>query len=273
LERVYQRYDFTRFEDCLKATRHRQTVFLCASQSAGANSAHLGLTDFIRADLAIHTGLLQASQLNDVERVIVLSSATVYQPADRPLREDELDWNAPPDDAFQAIGWMKRYIEQLARFYHVQQGIKIGIVRPTSVYGPLDEFEEPRVHVVPSLIRRAMDKADPFVVWGTGEDVRDFLYVEDLVDDLIEVMERGCLGEPINLGSGCPMSIREVVDVILSVCGHPVVPVFDPSRPRTSAYRAVDTTTWARITTKRTRTSFAEGVHKTMQWYAEAMPV
>ncbi len=266
-----RRFDFTRLDDCLAATDGAQDVFVCAAQTFGAQVMRDHPTRLILPNLEIHANLLEACRLNRVERVVVISSSTVYQEARNPIAEHELDLNLQPFPLYQGVGWMKRYVEQLARFYHDRYGMRIAIVRPSNVYGPRDKFEDDRSHVLPALIKRALRREDPFVVWGTGDAVRDFLYVEDLVDDLLAVLERHCTCTPLNLAAGRPMTIREAVHAILEVCGHRATPIFDPSKPDAIPYRMLDTTAADAALGVRRRTDFRDGIAATVRWYRESM--
>ena len=263
----YRRADFTMVEDCLAATHGMEVAVICAAQTYGAQVMHDSPTSLVLPNLQINAGLLEACRLNRVARVVFISSSTVYQEAFHPIREDELDLNRPPYVLYQGVGWMKRYVEQLARFYHDRFGLRVAIVRPSNLYGPHDKFEEGRSHVLPALIKRAIDHEDPFVVWGTGDTVRDFLYVEDFVDDLLLVLERGCTGEPLNLGSGTALTVREAVHLILDVCDHQTLPRYDATKPDAIPYRMLDTTRANALLGVRPRTPFRTGIEQTVRWY------
>ena len=130
--------------DCLSATENVQDVIVCAAQTYGAQIMRDEPTRLVLPNLQIHSNLLEASRLSGVERVLLISSSTVYQEAFRPLREDELDLNVQPFPLYQGVGWMKRYVEQLARFYFDRYRLPIAIVRPSNIYGPRDKFADDR---------------------------------------------------------------------------------------------------------------------------------
>lgn len=263
----YERFDFTDFDDCLTATRDMDYVFICAAQTFGAKMMKEQPTALVRPNLLINSGLLEACRVNRVERTIFISSSTVYQEAFHPIREDELDLNRPPYPLYLGVGWMKRYIEQLAKFYVQRYGMQIGIVRPTNIYGPHDKFDDETSHVLPALIRRAIAEERPYVVWGDGYTVRDFLYVDDFIDDLLDVLDRYCVGDPVNVGSGSSITIREAVGVILDACGHDVIPAYDPTKPNAIPYRMVSLVKFQSLCGIKPRTSFAEGIGKVVAWY------
>jgi GDP-L-fucose synthase len=145
--------------------------------------------------------------------------------------------------------------------------MKIGILRPTNIYGPFDKFDDEKSHVLPALIKRALKKENPFVVWGDGSAIRDFIYVDDFVEDLLNVLDNYCVGEPLNIGSGEETSVREAVAVILDVCGHPVVPQYDKTKPTAIPYRMLNLKKFESLFGKQPRTPFKEGIKKTVAWY------
>jgi len=266
----YRRFDFTRLDDCLTATRGMDDVFICAAQSFGAQVMHERPESLVLPNLNINAGLLEACHRNRVGRVLLVSSSTVYQEASRPIREEDLDLNLQPYPLYAGIGWVTRYIEQLARFYFARHGLRIAIVRPTNVYGPLDKFDDDKSHVLPALIKRALAREEPFVVWGSGRAVRDFLYVEDCVDDLVAAIDRCATCEPLNVASGVGVTIRDAVEVVLEVCDHAPEVRYDASKPDAIPYRVVDTARADRILGPRSRTSLRAGITETVRWYRAA---
>jgi GDP-L-fucose synthase len=198
---------------------------------------------------------------------MLISSSTVYQENSRPISEEQLNLNKPPYSLYFGIGWMNRYIEQLAKFYYKICGLPVGIVRPSYIYGPYDNFDDIKSHVVPALIKRAIRKEDPYLVWGKSTITRDFIYIDDFIDDLIGVFERYCLGEPLNIGSGFGISIREAVRIILDVCGHKIIPCYDKNKPTGIPYRVLNITKLNLILGKKNRTTFKKGIENTVKWY------
>ena len=106
-------------------------------------------------NLDIHAGLLEACSQNGVEKVVWVSSSTVYQEAFYPIREEQLDLNKPPYKLYLGVGGVYRYLEQLAQCYYQQRGLQVGIIRTANIYGPYDHFDDIKSHVIPALIKRA----------------------------------------------------------------------------------------------------------------------
>jgi len=263
------KYDFRTFKDCFEATTNKKAVVLCAGQSFGAKKNKANPTGSILPNLQICGGLLEACARNGVQTVILLSSTTVYQPASYPIREDELDLNLSPFSGYYGVGWTNRYLEKLAKLYSKIYNMRVVILRPTSIYGPYDKFDEERSHVIPALIKRALKRETPFEVWGNQNVVRDFIYVEDVVSDIIFALmnESVPAGDPINLCSGTPMSIKNVVDIILRICGHTPEVVFNSDQPSAIPYRAVSDNKYQCFFNKVKRTPFEIGVKKTVEWF------
>jgi len=268
---VYQRRDFVDFDDCLAATAGVKDVVICAAQIFGAQMMKENPTAALLPNLQINGGLFEAAARNGVERVVFISSSTVYQEADYPIREDQLDLNQKPFHLYQGVGWLNRYMEELVRFYHHTGRFKAGIIRPTAVYGPYDQFADEKSHIIPANIKRALGGESPYVVWGDGTPVRDFVYVEDLVDTILQVLVAGCDAEAVNMGSGQPMTIEDAVKTILEVCGHVGTIEYDSSKPSAVPYRAVSTTKVDSFLGSSDRTSFREGIKRTVQWYQASL--
>ena len=204
-----------------------------------------------------------------VERCLFISSSTVYPPADYPVKEDEA-FSGDPHPSYFGSAWMKRYCEKLAEFYCDKYDRQIVVVRPTNVFGPFDKFDFATSHVLPALIRRAVEKQSPFEVWGDGSAVRDFIYVTDMVDGLLRAMESWTAYDPVNIGSGAPVTIRQAVETVLRLAGHDRAEVvYDPSKPTTIPFRCVDLTKADTELGFKAKFSFEDGLRATIEWYRE----
>jgi len=267
LKANYEQYDFTKYKDCLEATKGQNYVIICAVQASGVAGVRQSPTATILPNLDIHAGLLEACCENGIEKAVWISSSTVYQEAFYPIREDQLDLNQPTYELYQGIGWVYRYLEELARCYYDKHGLNIGVIRTTSIYGPYDRFDDQKSHVIPALIKRALSKEEPFVVWGNGQTVRDFIYVDDLVEGVLNILIGECNADPVNISNGIPTSIRELVDVVLKICKHTVKPKFDPTKPTAVPYRVLDNTKCNTLFGTINKTPLEKGIFKTVEWY------
>jgi GDP-L-fucose synthase len=268
----YVQADLTRREDCLRATEGVDFVFMCAANTSGAAVMASNPVAHVTTNLMINSQMLEAAYLAKVDRFLFVSSTTAYPPVTHPVKEHEA-FDGDPHDSYLGVGWMKRYIEKLAQFYYVKFGLKIAILRPTNVYGPRDKFDFATSHVLPALIRRAVEKQNPFEVWGDGSAVRDFIYVDDMVDATLVALERCANNDPINLGSGEAVTIKESVEAIIRLTGHSEAKViFDPSKPTTIPIRLVDLTKARQLLDYRPKVTFEEGLRRTIDWYRSTLP-
>ena len=266
----YQKVDFTDAEQTIRALEGTESLVIAAAMTFGVKKMSENPTDAILPNLKIVGHLLEAARYHKIRRVVFLGSGTVYQEADRPVREDELDLNLPPFGLYFGIGHVSRYLEQLCRFYARQHRIEIGILRVANIYGPHDHFDEHRSHVIPALIKRAVNGENPFRVWGSPDVIRDFIYVEDVVEAILNMLKTGIRPEPLNLGSGVGVRIGDLVETVVEACGHSVRPIFDQKAPTAIPYRVLDASKFVTLYGPAARTSLSEGIRRTVEWYRKS---
>ena len=121
--------------------------------------------------------------------------------------------------------------------------------------------------MIPALIKRALRKDEPYVIWGNGETIRDFIYVDDLVDGVLLVLEKACNADPINISNGKPTIIEELVEIILEVCDHHVNAEYDSKKPTAVPYRVLDNTKSDKILGEIKKTDLIKGIQHTVDWY------
>ena len=265
----YPMYNFEDYKQCLAATKGKAAVVLCAAKVYGVQQNQTNKTNAILPNLKINLGLLEACAQNKVQTVILISSTTLYQPAFFPLSESELDLNTAPFSSYFGVGWTNRFLEKMAELYSTTYGMRAIVFRPTSLYGPYDRFTEHNSHVIPALIRRAVNKEDPFIVWGSPHVVRDFIYIGDFIEDIVYALTQQDIpaNSPINICSGSPITIGDAVNIILSKTEHTPKIDFDYSKPSAIPYRTVDNTKYRAYFGNTERTPFDSGIEKTIQWY------
>lgn len=223
----------------------------------------------ITTNLILTSRLLQAAWEESVNQVLVFSSSTGYPVAEHAVREEEF-WKGPPHPSYFGYGWMRRYFERLAEFVHHRSDTKLTIVRPMATYGRHDDFAPQTSHVIPALIKRAVAGEDPFVVWGRGDIVRDFLHVSDLIRGSLLAVCHLPTCDPVNIGSGSPITISQIVDTVLDAVGHTNVAVtYDESKPVTIPYRLANTSKAVKELGFQPQVSFSEGIKDTVEWYLE----
>ena len=258
--------DLTRPEDCLAACANIDCVVHAAGvASAAAITAGNPMAD-ITTNLVLTSRMLEAAWTAGVSRFLLLSSSTVYPAANWPVREDEA-WSAPPHPSYAGYGWIKRGLERLAEFVASKSSMKIALVRPTAVYGRHDNFDPVTGHVVPALVRKAVERRNPYEVWGTGDEIRDFVHVTDVVRGSLLALEKRATCDPINLGSGRPVAIKDVVGMILKVLEHDTEVHFDSSKPTTIPVRMVDISKARLLLGYEPQVPLEEGLADTIRWF------
>jgi GDP-L-fucose synthase len=253
--------------DCARALAGVDYVVHAAGAvgSAGikANAIMAGITK----NLILTAQLLQAAWEAGVSRFLLFGSSTGYPVADHPLKEHEM-WAGTPPEQYWGYGWQRRYFERLAEFVASQSAIHVAIVRPTATYGRWDNFDPATSHVIPSLIRRAVAHENPFRLWGTGEEVRDFLHIADLVRGSLLVLEKGANCDPFNIGYGQTILIKNLVQIILTVAEHEdVTVIYNNENVNAVPIRMLDTTKAKQALGFEPRISLERGIRDTVEWY------
>ena len=228
--------DLTTAEACAKACDGIDYVIHAAGSVGNAGNIRSNMVAPIVGNLVMTARLLEAAS-DRCEKILIFSSSTAgYPPLTRPVREEDM-WTAPPAPVYFGYGWMRRYFELLGEYVGAVSPLKVMLCRPTAVYGRYDDSG----HIVPSLIRRALAGEDPFVVWGSGAEQRDFLHISDLVRGCLLLLSKGPHSDPVNIGYGKITSVADVAKLIMKAVGRPEAKiVFDDSKPTTIPVRAVD---------------------------------
>ena len=257
--------DLTKLEDCIKLVEGADYVIHCGGKVAHPSTVptdvQIGL-----AQLNLIGNVLEACAKTGVKKFLDLNSSTGYPDIRRPLTEDEY-WVDEPYKSYYGYGWMRRYREKLMEHVSKFSGLHIALARCTAIFGPYDNFNLKTCHVVPALIKRHLSGEDPFIVWGSPNVVRDFLYVKDVVNGALLILEKGESMRPYNLGYGGGITIGEIVDSILKVTGKTPEVIWDETKPTTIPFRAVST---ERIQTElgfKPTYTFEEGIKETINWY------
>jgi GDP-L-fucose synthase len=262
----YHRVDLTDFANCLKVCQGMDDVFhLAGIKGSPAIVAKKPATIFV-SFLRFNTNMMEAARQCDVKRYLFTSTIGVYAPAEVFFEDDV--WKTFPSRNDWFGGWAKRMGELQADAYKLEYGWdKIAVVRPANVYGPYDNFDPANAMVIPSLIKRALDGEDPFVVWGDGSALRDFIHAKDVARGMLLAMERGA-GQAINLGSGRATSIKEIVDIIVGNLKAKPKVIWDTSKPTGDKKRVMDISR-ARAIGFYPQISIKEGIKEVMDWYAQ----
>ena len=169
--------------------------------------------------------------------------------------------------SYYGYGWMRRYREKVMEHCSHLTDMKIAICRGTAMFGPYDNFNLKTCHVVPALIKRVLSDENPFIAWGSPDVVRDFLYVKDVVNGALLVLEKGESMRPYNLGYGSTITIGDILNTILEVTGKNPEIEWDNSKPTTIPFRSCSTDRIEKELGFKPKYSFKEGIGQTVEWY------
>ena len=169
------------------------------------------------------------------------------------------------------LGWLKRYLETLCKHFHMTSKTKYTIVRPTAIYGPHDKFDLERSHVIPALIIKAVQRMDPFEVWGNGEDIRSFTYVDDFVEGLMLALEKHAIAEPLNICIREASSVKDVVRILLDCLDFGPKVVFNTNKPSVIPYKVSDPSLAKELLHWEAKIGLREGLMRTVEWYREQL--
>ncbi len=262
---VYNGLNLLSLNDCLKLTEDADYVIHCAGEVAHPSSVPTDVQISLK-QLNLIGNVLESCAKNGVKRFLDLNSSTGYPDIRRPLTEDEY-WVDEPYKSYYGYGWMRRYREKLMEHVSKFSGLEIALARCTAIFGPHDNFDPKTCHVVPALIKRVLDDENPFTAWGSPDVVRDFLYVKDVVDGALLILEKGESMRPYNLGYGGGITIGEILDTILKVTGKTPEIVWDNTKPMTIPYRAVSTDRIQNELGFKPKYTFEEGIRETIEYY------
>jgi GDP-L-fucose synthase len=264
-------YDLTKWDDTARLFRDArpERVFHVAGEvgGIGANRANPGR--FWYANLMMGAHVLELSREQMVDKLVVVGTVCAYPKfAPVPFREDDL-WNGYPEETNAPYGVAKKSILVGAQSYREQYGLNSIFLMPANLYGPRDNFDLKTSHVIPDLIRKMLESRERVVLWGDGSPTREFLYVSDCVEGLVLAGDRYDGSEPVNLGTGEEISIRDLAGLIAELTGFEGEIEWDASMPNGQPRRSLDASRARDLFGFESRTALREGLERTIAWYRE----
>ena len=238
----------------------------------GANRENPGRFFYENAIMGIQ--LMEQARLAGVAKLVTVGTVCSYpKHTPVPFREEDL-WNGYPEETNAPYGLAKKMLLVQGQAYRAQYGFNVIHLVPVNLYGPGDNFDPASSHVIPALIKKCEDAiesgADHIDVWGTGSASREFLYVDDAAEGIVLAAERYDGPEPVNLGVGREITIRELVELIAEVTGFTGEIRWDASKPDGQPRRALDTSRAREMFGFVARTPWVDGLRKTIGWYETA---
>jgi GDP-L-fucose synthase len=240
----------------------------------GANLDHPA--DFFYGNLMMGVQLIHEAWVRGVEKFVALGTICAYPKfTPIPFKEDDL-WNGYPEETNAPYGLAKKMLLVQSQAYRQQYGFNSIFLMPVNLYGPRDNFNPQSSHVIPALIKKCMEakaaNLPSIEVWGDGSPTREFLYVEDAADGILLATEKYNGSEPVNLGSGMEISIKELVTLIARLTGFEGELIWDTSKPNGQPRRRLNVERADREFGFTAQVNFEEGLRRTIEWYKTQMP-
>jgi len=235
----------------------------------GANLKNPG--SFCYDNLMMGIQLMEIGRQYNLEKFVVLGTICAYPKyTPVPFKEKDL-WNGYPEETNAPYGLAKKMLLVQAQAYRQQYGFNAIYLLPVNLYGPGDNFDPESSHVIPALIRKCFEaekgRKEQITVWGTGKPTREFLYAEDAAEAILLSTEKYNKPEPINIGAGFEITIKELVRLIVKLTGFQGKIIWDTSKPDGQPRRCLDISRAKKEFAFTARTSFEKGLVKTIAWY------
>jgi GDP-L-fucose synthase len=268
-------YDLVRGDDVERLYREikPQLVIHLAAVVGGIGANRDNPGRFFYENIMMGVQLMEGARHHSVEKFVQLGTVCAYPKFARvPFKEDDL-WDGYPEETNAPYGLAKKALLVQAQGYRQQYGLNAIYLLPVNLYGPGDNFDPASSHVIPALIKKCVDAvehgASSIEVWGSGSATREFLYVDDAAEGIVLATEKYNGPEPINLGSGREISIRDLATLIANETGFRGEIIWDRSKPDGQPRRALDVSRAIELLNFRAQTDFVDGLRRTIEWYRE----
>lgn len=237
----------------------------------GANQHNPG--KFFYDNLMMGTQLMEVAKRNKTEKFVALGTICCYPKfTPVPFKEENL-WNGYPEETNAPYGLAKKMLLVQSQAYRQQYGFNSIFLMPVNLYGPGDNFKPSTSHVIPALIKKCFDAIDEkkkeIIVWGSGKATREFLYVEDCAEGILLASQHYNRSEPVNIGAGFEISIKELTSLIVRLTGFKGTIIWDTTKPDGQPRRSLNTKKAFKEFGFRAHTQFEKGLTKTIQWYKQ----
>jgi GDP-L-fucose synthase len=266
-------YDLTHEADidrCYRDCRPEVVIHLAAVVGGiGANRSSPGR--FLYDNLVMGAMLMEHARLHHVAKFVSIGTICSYPKfTPVPFREEHL-WDGYPEETNAPYGLAKKMLLVQAQAYRQQYGFQAIHLLPVNLYGPGDNFAEDSSHVIPALIKKCLDaiahRQSEIVCWGDGSPTREFLYVDDCAEAIALATERYEAAEPVNIGAGFEISIRDLVALIAGLTGYRGRITWDVTKPNGQPRRSLETSRALKAFGFRAKTDFRSGLEQTIEWY------
>jgi len=237
----------------------------------GANREHPG--KFFYKNLIIGVQLIEQARLQNIEKFVAIGTVCAYPKfTPVPFREDDI-WNGYPEETNAPYGLAKKMLLVQSQAYRQEYGFNSIFLVPVNLYGPGDNFDPASSHVIPALIKKCVDAikaGDDYIeCWGTGNVSREFIYVADAAEGILMATENYNGSEPVNIGAGFEITIKELVEKIAKLTSFKGEIRWDTSKPDGQPRRRLDVSRAKKLFSFEAKTDFDKGLKTTMDWYRQ----
>lgn len=267
--------DLRIWDNCRKATENADVIIHLAARVGGIGFNQKYPGTLFYDNIIMGAQLIEAARLKRVQKFVQVGTVCAYPkytPA--PFKEENL-WDGYPEETNAPYGIAKKALLVMAQAYRQQYCMNVIYLVPVNLYGPRDNFDLESSHVIPALVRKfteAVEKREKkVVVWGTGKASREFLYVEDAAEGIIAATEKYDKPNPVNLGTGKEITIKQLVDLVAQLTGYDGQIIWDKTKPDGQPRRCLDTTRAKTEFNFEARTDLTLGLQKTIDWYKKDM--
>ena len=286
-EKLYQRgaadvfipkiedFDFVQLKDIHRMLDEAQPdlIIHLAALAGGIGANRARPAEFYYVNMIMGVQMMHEAWKYGVQKFLALGTICAYPKfTPVPFKEENL-WDGYPEETNAPYGLAKKMLLVQAQAYREQYGFNAIYLLPVNLYGPGDNFNLETSHVIPALIRKCLEAQDrgekQVVLWGDGSPTREFLYVEDAAEGILLAAERYNGSEPVNLGSGMEIRIKDLAQMISRLTGFEGELVWDTSKPNGQPRRVLDTSRAEQYFGFRAQTPFEEGLRRTIEWYRE----
>ena len=266
--------DLRKWEDCQKAVKGQDIVIHLAAKVGGIGLNQEKPGELFYDNIIMGVQLIEAARQAKVEKFTAIGTICAYPKfTPVPFKEENL-WNGYPEETNAPYGLAKKMLLVQSQAYRKQYGFNSIFLLPVNMYGPGDNFDPKSSHVIAAIVRKVYEAKkegkDYIEAWGTGKPTREFLYVEDGAEGIILATEKYDKSEPVNLGSGMEISIKDLIEMICRLMDFDGEIRWDTSKPDGQPRRRLDTSRAEKEFGFRAKTDFEEGLKNTINWYIKS---
>lgn len=263
--------DLRVWENCLKAVEGMNIVIHLAAKVGGIGFNQKNPATLFYDNIMMGVQLIEAARLAKVEKCVSIGTICAYPKyTPVPFKEENI-WDGYPEETNAPYGLAKKMLLIQSQAYRQQYGFNSIYLLPVNLYGPKDNFNPESSHVIPALIKKCIDainnNKEEIVIWGTGKPTREFLYVEDAAEGILLAAQYYNKLDPVNLGVGFEISIKDLAELIARLTGFKGKIIWDTTKPDGQPRRCLDTKKAEEEFGFKAKTSFEEGLKKTIEWY------